>query len=57
MIPKLDGGKLGSVGKLIQMAKSSYFIKNFQFQQLLGQNGLSRERQGRSFCLLFIGFQ
>jgi hypothetical protein len=29
---------LGGVGKLIQRATKSYFMKIFQFQHLLGQN-------------------
>lgn len=39
----IDEGQFVGVVKLIQRAKIFYFAKSFQFQCLLGRNGLSVE--------------
>jgi hypothetical protein len=43
LIPISDEGQFVGVVKLIQRAQIFYFAKSFQFQRLLGQNGLSVE--------------
>lgn len=40
MISTLDVGNISGVKKFIQRVKNSYFMNIFQFQCLLGQNGL-----------------
>jgi hypothetical protein len=56
MISTLDVGTISGVEKFIQRAKNSYFMNIFQFQCLLGQNGLlvkvqrSGYRELQSIC-------